>query len=525
MKRDINEGRKYFMKLNIKPNRILSSSLVLCMALTILAGCAGKDGINVAKGKDESGSNISGTSNISVDSNAASTGKSNPISNGSSNITSSGTTGNNSSASKPVDTTKFPNRASDLKGRTLTIPGSEETLGTVKNKLSEYYSKLTLKIETSLNCKIKYIRVDQQQITISIQAGKPIVDIWWIPTIGEFISAYSAGQLTNLTALKAFDTLDRKKYTDLSDIAKIGNDYYGLQPNTYGSIPYFTANVMVANLDILKNVGVTESNLKQWQESGQWTWDKFEEVAKKVKNNTGGYNKYAIGDAGLRFYQALMNANETDWITRDSKSQLSFTGDTAKSVKVLNKYVSWAKDGLIDMVEDTSSVPFATGKTAFMSQQMFTMLYGTPTFNFAWMLPPKGPDANDYKLKTTYASFVVIPKGTKPSGCTDAEIATVYDSLYDRVMTDSESNSMIIPELSAAIKNDLAKTTVNRIVSYGPTKMSWACVTQGIGIMYGTDGWLTQVKRIANNTTTLAQAVGRYKSKYNSLLKNVYRIT
>lgn len=502
------------MKTGNKFNGILSYLVVLCVALTMLTSCGEKEqlGVGIGKEKNSSVATVSSSNTVSVSNN------------GVSSKTINGATDKVSSGLKPVDSLKFPNRAQNLKGKTIRVhTASEELLGTVKNKLSEYYSKQTAAIETNLNCKIKYVRSDQQQINVSIQAGKPIVDIWWLSNIPEFISAYSAGQLTNLSALKAFDPENRENFTDLSEIAKVGNDYYGVQPNTYGSIPYFTANVIVANLDILKNVGVTENDLKQWQESGQWTWEKFEEVAQKVKNNTGGYNKYAIGDGGGRFYQALMNANDTDWISRDSKSQLSFTGDTEKSVKVLNKYVDWAKNGYVDMTEDTSSVVFAQGKTAFLSQQMFVMLYGTPTFNFAWMLPPKGPDVNDYKLKTTYASFDVIPKGQKPSGCTDAEIATVLDCLFERVMSDSESKSLILPELSAAIKNDLAKATVNRIVSYGPTKASWSCVTQGINIMYGTDGWLTQVKRMANNSTTLAQAVGRYKSKYDTLLKNVYR--
>lgn len=443
-----------------------------------------------------------------------------------------GSSTNNTTKNYSAD--KFSGRAKDLGGKTITVHMWQAYMNggqTSKPKLSQKALELNAKIEKELNCKLKFVESwtadvgDASQLA-SVAAGKPNIDIWWV-SLKTMIDMYSNGYLVALDSLKVMDFADRDKFTNATEMAYIDGHYYGVGPKTYGIIPVYTNQLLVANVNLLKNCGVTIDELRSLQSNKKWNWDNFRSVCEKVKMNNGknGYNTYALADDQMKFYQQLMTANGSDWISRSSDGKtFTFTGGDAKGQKVLKYYSELVRDGLVD-VDATSSDDFQQGKSAFMACHMFTPLFEGSSWNFEYtfMYPPMGDDATKYNTASGDYTFAVIPKGTKPSGCTDAQIATVLDMLNTPLLTDTEDSSMAATDMAYVMKNQLAKDTVMGIYKDKQLGIIWSSMATGIGLTSTKDGWYSQVKKIAKaGGTNMAGVISSVSSAYNSKLKNIW---
>lgn len=448
---------------------------------------------------------------------------------GNSNTNSGGTLSGSGSGSGSGSSNKYSGRAKDLGGKTVTVHVWQTYMtGNYPDKplLAKRAAELNKKIEKQLNCKLEFVvdySADTPSIVVSVAAGKPKVDIWWINSINRLTSAYSAGQLTPLDNLNVMDFENRDYFTNATDMTYMGGHYYGIGPKTYGIIPVYTNTLLFANVDLLKDCGVTIEELQKLQKSGKWNWSEFRKIAEKVKANNGknGYNTFAIADSQYMFYQSLMTANGTDWITRNSKGDFSFTGGDKKGQNVLKYYSQLYKDGLMTLEKDT----FSQGKTAFLASRMYAPIFdSTWKFEYTFMYPPKGDDASGYKTATDNYSFAVIPKGTKPSGCTDAEIATVLDMLNSPLVSNTEDVSMAATDMAVHMKNALAKETIMGIYEQGEPSIAWGVMTSRIGLNDTTSGWYGRVKKIAEaGGSNMSQIIGEVSSSYNAKLKDIFK--
>ena len=438
----------------------------------------------------------------------------------------------NDSKAKSERAKKFPNRATDLKGKTITIHVWQDYVtgsDTTKPLLAKNQKTLNAKIEKQLNCKLKFVKdyqnteTGQPAMLAAVASGKPNVDIWWIgPTA--FCNAYSSGYLVELNSLDAIDTKDRTHFTQATDLCTFGNKCYGIGPITYGIMPVFTSNVLWVNVDLLANCGVSIDELKKAQNGGNWNWKQFRKICEKVKANNGknGYNTFSIVDNDLTFYQTLMNANNTDWISRDKKGGYSFAGGDNKGQNVLNYYSKLVKDGLVGYNSNEGG-SFDQGKTAFVAAPMFLPIYRTWNFEYTCMYPPKGDDAKDYSVATDSYTFAVIPKGQKPSGCSDAEIATVLDMINTPLITSKEDSSMAATDMAIYMRNSLAQDTIMGIYKSNKTGIVWGCMTDKIGLNSTTNGWYSKVKKIATSGgQNMSKVIREVSNSYNAKLKSLW---
>lgn len=442
------------------------------------------------------------------------------------------TTKNNSHGS----TGNFSGRATDLNGATITVHMWQAYMNgtdTSKPLLSQKAKELNAKIEKELNCHLKFVEAwdtgtGDASMLASIAAGKPSIDIWWIG-VSMMVNAYSSGYLVPLDTLNVMDFQDRDKFTNATDMCYIDGHYYGVGPMTYGIIPVYTNSLLLANVDLLKNCGVTISELQKLQSDKQWNWENFRTICEKVKANNGknGYNTYALADDTQQFYQQLMNANGCDWISRSADGKTyTFTGGDAKGQKVLQYYAGLAKDGLISVDSATADDDFLQGKTAFLAGRMYTPFFvGSGwKFEYTYMYPPMGDDVKEYKTATDNYTFAVIPKGKKPSGCTDAQIATVLDMLNTRLLTDKQDTSMAATDMAYVMKNSLAKDTVMGIYNQGEPSIAWPIITSGIGLTDTKEGWYAQVRKIAKaGGSNMSSVIDSVSSAYSNKLKNIWK--
>ena len=526
----------------MKKSRIVSILMALVMTASLISGCGGGE----TESKAENNSSASGTANNSetgntfemdddgqnvsnINGNGGTNGGSNQ---GGGNYDAPVISGPTDNINNDKDADKFPGRAKDLKGKTIKVESWNKYLSgndPANPLLSQRQKTLLQSIEKTLNCKIEIVQTKaagtggDPQVLASVQSGKPSIDIWWFPA-DTLVTAYSAGLLTDLDKLKVIDFDDTSRYTGGTEMAKINGTHYAVAPKTYGLVSVYTNRVLFANLTLLKNCGITLDQLTQWQKSGQWTWDKFEEVAAKVAASTNAaYKKYAVSDSSGVFYQELMNANNCDWVSRDKNGNFTFTGAGASQKKVLERYTAWAQKKYIDFTAPDSLTEFKTGSVAFLPLYMFTPIYHKFNFDYTIMYPPKGPDAKGYLTATGDYTFAAIPKGKKPSGCTDAEIATVLDLLQTNLVNSKENSSLAATTMAAQMTNQLATDTVMGIYNQGAPQIMWPVLTSGVGMLgNGEGGWYNNVIKIAKGASQ-AQVIGSVEEKYNTLLKDIWK--
>ena len=161
---------------------------------------------------------------------------------------------------------------------------------------------------------------------------------------------------------------------------------------------------MYFNKRLLKEAGIDPQEIYDLQESMQWTWDKFEEICKKIHvdtDNDGVVDRYAmVCDATSMFYEA-MYSNGGQLIDRDENGKYINTSESDATMEGLN----WA----IDMMEKYRYMPegaewdywktaFVNGEGAFIAYDAYAAgnEFKDMEDEFGFVCFPMGPRAKDY---------------------------------------------------------------------------------------------------------------------------------
>lgn len=487
--------------------------LVLCVLMLFsVAGC-GKDNSK----KNPASSEVSGGFDVDANGGTAQSGS----------IYKNILTGADTDLSSVNDNSVYKGRATDLKGKTVKVQSWGQSLDvTGAGILPQRVNQLISSIEKTLNCKIELITGNSgyNSATLSgLAAGKPTADIIYLSKL-DLISNYSYNRLVPLGALNVFDFNDRSSFSSATELAKYNGEYYAVAPRTYGTTTFYIASCIFANLDVLKKCGVTIDDLNSWVDKNEWTWDKFEEVAEKVKS--AGYtfmydgSTHADNEREHSLYSSLLSSNGVDWVGQKSDGKLTFTGDSAKAEKALDFYKSMYDKGYVKQV-DSGISKFSAGDSAMLCAAMYT-----PYFNersVAWgnytILPlPIGPDKKEYTYSSGDYSFAAIGKGTKPSGLTDAEIATVLNLLNTNLISEKENESLVVSESISWAKNALAQKTVklyNNLTAQNKFDVTWSGIV--LTNIDGDNDWFKKVFSYAGGQQSKQQILAQ-KSSYETFL-------
>lgn len=446
---------------------------------------------------------------------------------------------------------KFPGRVTDLKGRTIvfnTYPNSSDPNDPAYKERQAFLKS----IGETYNCTItEYTRYNESggdnTITTSVLAGDPLVDIWTQNGATEIIPHYKAGLLQDLSKWKTIDFERTENPWDKSiQQFYINGSYYGVtilqsQAAQYANI----ATVMFFNPKLLKQYGVTE-DLFALQESGNWTWDKFEEICRKFNSNAGSSGKTAYYDSDLNLYQALLTTYGTDWIVKKD-GVMTFNGNDTKAQAALTRYKGWATDGTIKVLGSmplvssmtTPQYNFYTGQSAFTvalhTNLEWGMMQGGQTTqdvkdNYGILLLPKEKASDEYTaaVESGQLGGYSIPYGVKAAN----EVLTIMDVMFSH---EGEDDGKDPTEEFLANKTDKwlnnatgaqSRKTVARLhklfLSGKQTYTdNWIAgyTTPNIGTDV-TNGWYSHVVKIANGTEAMGTALSSVTNTYNNTLKN-----
>lgn len=307
----------------------------------------------------------------------------------------------------------------DLKGRVVTI-------GTWNNEAPDetsanYHKKLEVwtNIEKSYNCKLESLPASNfnswcRNITIKALANEKIADVFLAPF--ERI----VPQWVNSELVVPLDD-----YFDFSEEHwnKVSNDQWAMNGKRYGISDWRIAlgYVILFNKRICAENGITEEMLYEWQENGEWTWEKFREVTKQTTkmNSDGRVKSWGLGSAGAYpvSVEPFIYSNGTTPVTisEDFKYTYNLTDPAAiEAIDFCHKLVYEDKvaypnfDGA-----STWQNLWERGKIAFFEvplwqlDRQYKAMKDDP---YGMLLMPKGPKADDYvNVYSSTSGFFMQP--------------------------------------------------------------------------------------------------------------------
>ena len=521
----------------------LAASVLLCLGAV---GCGGKtpnDSTPNSSGADTSAStspDISApsgsdaslpTGTDTADPTQTGTGKTDKTTGSANNKTTSG----GSAAPTKVNGIDLPGTSFDLKGRTVNIGiwyGFQSGDGTDDTYVRQ--KKINDAIEKKYNCKLNFVDTKSgadEQLKASILSGKPKVDFFGVQGNTTFYNLYSAGCLTPLSSIKTLDISDTTHFLT-SDMTVFGGKQYAVTQRPYGWLSRNFNNILLCNFKLTGQAGYTADTIYGWQEKGEWTWDKMEEVMAAVAKISG---KYGMSDLDqndmygfsldMLLYQSMLYANGTDWVKK-SGNTFQFNGDSAPAMAALNKYTSWVKKGYVKYAKEAYE-DFKSGKTAFLGN-----IYPGPIIA-NWMCGdnkevgvlyfPKGPSADKYVSLSYEAMYVVMSKGVQNPTAIGALMYDFCSPLY----TQEESRSLCRRDVMKISNNKSSLDTMMKIFDdEGASKTPVGLYGTAAGLALSDDtakpGWLDYVQKIAQNEMTADQAVKTFKSRCNSVMSSIY---
>lgn len=334
------------------------------------------------------------------------TGTGNNTNAGSNGTTVSGSNANGSGATITQNSTNLPN----LGGKTVKITDYflPDLNGT--SQMAKYIIKRKENIEKLLNCKIEFVNIPAYEAEfLNLMKGTSAVDIGNIGNVA-YIPRYIGNKL--ITPLDGLGiNFGSEEYEQKSvDMSFVNGKHYGVYPKKQGYNKITQYAVCFFNKKILENKGYKADDLYALQAKGQWTWDKFYEVAKAVTDKNVGITGAVARSIDVNsLMDMLINSNNATVLDVNIKTanvafkidKTKYPDNYRKAVEAMTFYQKLVKDGVVDQTTDVPT--FSSGKAGFYLYDLAGATYPKAYNNvsvlkdpYGILYLPKGPSASDY---------------------------------------------------------------------------------------------------------------------------------
>lgn len=322
-------------------------------------------------------------------------------------------------------------KAKDLNGRTIkigiwwdeywdsdykTLEDVEADGGSFSNvDIMQMKLDKVAEIEKKWNCKIDWVNLGwdgiKDSINTSVTAGTPDCDIY-LTDLQFGISPVVNGYVQKISdyAPKESDILNDQNV--LTRFELLGSDDYLFHESS--AIPT-GAMYMAYNAQVIDKLGLEAP--EKLAEKGEWTWDKFEEYAKKCTQDTDGDGKvdmYGYGTVWTSTVQGFCASNNAE-IASTSKEGLSDT-KTVEALNFIDKLYN------VDKVArpyeedwDNNQLAFSSGKVAFTFAQPWLLIQesGNHDFDMRICPAPTGPSGDGKMTPSILTNNYMIPVGVE----------------------------------------------------------------------------------------------------------------
>ncbi|MDD6204260.1 MAG: extracellular solute-binding protein [Firmicutes bacterium] len=381
-----------------------------------------------------------------------------------------------------------------------------------------------------------------QQVLATAASGEPICDIYHMG--GPFIIPPSLTYGNTKVGYYYENLADYAEYADFSDNAywdqsaqetmgHYDGKFFVAFPQEVGWGSVAVNQVCFLNKTLLERGGHSANEIYNLYKEGNWTFDKFRDIAKDCTNVDRGIYGTLIAQNGMSLL-SLITANGGSVLTPDESGVPKFTADSKKSMTAINYFLDMCRkdksvltDGSISQQEATL---FKSGSVAMMLTYANRVtegegprkgaLYQQQDIKYGIVLPPKGPDAQDYMSDKNWSIPISVFKGHEnPAGvvqCLNLYMRPLYalGSEESNLALEIDAVTYFQDEESIKVLHDILEKNVS--TSY---MVYWAQTIDGISLAgvttYGIDMWIK-----GESTPEVDYAAG--KKAINGILSGLY---
>lgn len=286
-------------------------------------------------------------------------------------------------------------------------------------------------LESTYGITIKYIGPESAntwttEIGASAYAGKPMTDILdfgasWTQ-VGIFNYQSTAGRLF----VPIGEYADIADFTDEQYWDQISQESCTYNGQLYFAVPYNSSvgnyQVTFFNRKVLADAGYDDDVLYQLQADGEWTWDKFREIAAATTDMDKGIYGTAFGQTIENFVYSN-NAAFFEKTEYNGTVIEQFAGNKRNAIEAWDFLLSMANEGTVNTElyqgDNYLSAAFFRGELAMMCTWAARAAdQDTKGMDYGILYIPKGPQADDYTSAVIeYNPFGVYKGHANPAGC------------------------------------------------------------------------------------------------------------
>ncbi|MCR5278981.1 MAG: hypothetical protein K6E19_06030 [Lachnospiraceae bacterium] len=377
-------------------------------------------------------------------------------------------------------------------------------------------------VESKYNCKITFVDLGDDYVAdyvTSVLAGDPIVDVGYVITHNLLPSLIEGGIAYPLSEL---DALDLSEYKWRSDVVEAGT-YKGKQYAMLLKDPEIRYGIFW-NRTLFDKYGLP--NLYDLVDSGEWTWEKFQEIASQGNQDTDGDGEIDLYGFNARenlawcylysdgAYVCDKTADGIKVDLSDPKVVEALTGlqNFTQNVKFRDA-IDWSVEGWDSFIKD-----FRDGKY-MMCLEEFWISYAYLNKeedgmqdDWGWVPFPKGPSATGWSCygKENGARFIL--NGVE----NPQDVALVYDLITDLCESDDEWDDLMEDKLDNWC--DDAKT-VELVSNIYNNKLSVINGVNGFGDLNGTINEM--IGKVASGELTPQTALDTYQTAIDAAIADI----
>ncbi len=233
----------------------------------------------------------------------------------------------------------------------------------------------------------------------------------WAMRFETITGPMNSGLFYDLATLDCLDFSEAKWNTAIKEMTTKGNSIYGMRAQTAeprGGVFF--------NKRLLTEAGVDPESLYDMQKDGTWTWEAFEEVLKKLTQDTDGdgvVDKYAMMSFSPRLLLPAIYSNNANFFALDENGKFVVTAGDDNFLEAANWIMDMVSKYELKAPEganwDYFDAAFFNGETAIKVAEEYEAGQGLKDMvdDFGFVMFPKGPKAETYVHAPTDNVYVI----------------------------------------------------------------------------------------------------------------------
>ncbi len=383
----------------------------------------------------------------------------------------------------------------------------------------EYIQELNEKYNVVITEKSVNSSYYNNNMVTTVLSGKPMGHI--MISYGQYAADYyEAGIMANLNDAMQETGIDFKDggiyNQNITRFCNFNGDQVG-----FSNSVEVQKDLWFVNLRMMEEASI---DIYDIVDSGEWTWDKAEELGKRLTKDTnadGTPDIYGIGASSAQgLAESLASANGGDLIRLNEEGKPVLSWNDPASLEAINRMYKWCTTDNICR-PSPSNQAWTQAATDFINGS-FAMIQGPIDYlsnfqsaamkdDFGVIPPPKGPNAQGdwYTSSGSLPFFQFIPVTYEDRA---AELIQLYQefSVDPQGMTKEEAWEDSYLDL---VRDDKSMEYLLKLGFEGRQRLS---LTSAVAENWGDPSFAVVFENIAKNTTSPGAAIQEYGSKFQA---------